>query len=129
MFTKKGPPRLDPFQMMVIQLDEIAGRLADQTAQGSMRSKSFTVSTDWYPLIAGWSAVTIYNDGTASVYVRLRNEQGQDTPWAEGEAPLKSGENLAIDLRGKKQASEEGAPTIWFICQSGTAAMRVFQVL
>lgn len=124
-----APPRLTPDQMIVYYLDEIAGRLSDQISQGLMNSKFFTVGTEWYPLIAGWSSITIFNDGDADVYPRLRNDTGQDMPWAEGEAPLKKGENLAIDLRGKKQASEEGSPALWFICQAGTAAIRVFQVI
>ncbi|GAJ10369.1 unnamed protein product, partial [marine sediment metagenome] len=109
-----GPERLTPFQMMVTQLDEIAGRLADQVSSGAMNSKAFTVGTDWYPMIGGWASVTIFNDGAADVYVRLRNDTGQDTPWAEGEAPLKSGESLNIDLHGKKHKAEEGVPALWF---------------
>lgn len=129
MSTNRAPPRLTPDQMIVYYLDEIAGRLADQVAQGLLSSKTFTVGTDWYPLIVGWSSCTIYNDSDADVYVRLHNDTGLDTPWAEGEAPLKSGENLSIDLRGKKPKTEEGTPPIWFICETGTANMRIFQVM
>lgn len=129
MSTRDAPPRLSPEQMQIVLLDEIAGRLADQISKGLMNSKSFTVGTDWYPLIGGWVSATIYNDGDADVYIRLRNETGQDTPWAEGEAPLKKGENLSLDLSGKKHKTEEGTPTIWLICQAGTADIRVFQVI
>lgn len=129
MSTRDAPPRLSPDQIMVYYLDEIAGRLADLIAQGSLSSKAFVVDTSWYPLATGWSSCTIYNDGDADVYVRLRNDAGLDTPWAEGEAPLKSGENLSIDLRGKKSKAEEGTPSIWFVCKEGTANMRIFQVI
>lgn len=128
MSTKEAPPRLSPEQLMVVTLDEIAGRLADQAAKGVLASKNFTIGTRWYPLIHGWISCTIYNDGPDDIYIRLRNDEGKDTPWAEGEAPLKSGENLILDLGARKQKTEDGAPTIWFICKAGTATIRIFQL-
>jgi len=127
MSTKEAPPRLTPEQMMVVYLDEISGRLADQIAKGQLSSKSFTVGTDWYPLVTGWMSVTIYNDGAADLYIRLNDNIG--LPWEEGEAPLKSDENLVIDLKGRKPKVEGSSPVIWLICKAGTAAVRIFNLL
>lgn len=142
MVNRKAPPRLPPEQLMVVYLDEIASRLADQAAEGKLQSKSFTVGTNWYTLETAWMAVTIFNDGDNDVYIRL--DDMSTYPWQEGEAPLKANENIRIDLgargypgippeqeEGKPRVLplRHGSPVLCFICQSGSAAVRVFRVV
>ena len=61
-------------------------------------------------------------------------------PWDFGEAPVKKGESLALDLKARlyKPRVPEGAivaplragsPVLCFICQSGTADVRVFRLV
>jgi len=128
--------------MVVIKLFEIADRLADQAADGTLNSRSLTVGTTWQTLETAWLAATIFNDGDANVYIHL--DDVHTTPWSVGEAPLKKGEQISIDLRAKGHKpppSEEpeegkprvaplryGSPVLSFICQTGTAAIRVFRL-
>lgn len=142
MKSTKVPPRLTPEQMMVVLLDEIAGRLEDQAAIGVFASKKFTVGTNWYTLETAWLACTIYNDGESDIYIHL--DDMSTSPWTEGEAPLKSGESISIDLvaRGHPPLPQEeeegkprviplrrGSPLLCFICQTGTATVRVFRLV
>lgn len=135
---RQAPPRLSPDQMMVYYLDEIAGRLADQAGEGKLESKQFTVATTWYILETAWTAATIYNDGDSDVYIRL--DDMSSNPWEEGEAPLKKGESLPLRMGARlhKPLPQEGdsfaiplrsgSPLLCFICQTGTATVRVFKL-
>lgn len=139
---RKPPPQLSG-DLTVIKLFEIADRLADQAALGVLNSKSFTVGTTWYTLETAWLSCTIFNDGDSDVYIRL--DDMSTSPWQMGEAPLKKGEQISIDLKArghKPPPSEEeeeegkprvrplrfGSPILCFICQSGTADVRVFRL-
>ena len=118
-------------EVMVQKLFEIADRMADQAAKGVLRSQSFTVGTEWFSIIGAWLSCTIYNNGSSDVYLRLGDDLA-GRPWELGEAPLKSGESMNIDLVAKTHDPERGrvsSPTIWFICQTGTATMRIFKVM
>ena len=142
MFTREAPPRLSPEQMMVVLLDEIAGRLEDQAIKGVLDSREFTVGTTWYTMLeTAWVSCTIYNDGDSDVYIRL--DDMSTSPWQQGEAPLKSGESISIDLKamGHKPLPPEqeegkprvlpvrqGSPILCFICRTGTATVRVFKL-
>lgn len=128
MSTDGAPPRLSPEQMQIVLLDEIAARLQDLTAKGQLSSYSVTVGTSWHPIIGGWISSTLFNDGDSDVYVRLRNDVGKGSPWEEGEAPVKKGEHINIDLKGRKVKTEGGVPEVWLICQTGTASVRIFQL-
>jgi len=129
--------------MVVIKLFEIADRLADQAADGVLNSRSLTIGTEWRTLETAWLAATVFNDGDADVYIHL--DDVHTTPWSVGEAPLKKGEQIAIDLRAKGHKSlpseepkeegrprvapvRQGSPILSFICQSGTATIRVFRL-
>lgn len=134
MFGKLKQP-LD--ELVIQKLFEIADRLADQATQGKLASDEFTVGTEWCPVIGGWLNATIYNDGASDVYIRLEDLSG-DKPWAMREAPLKSGESLVLDLEARPHRLMDdpvagvvklGSPTIWLICQSGTATVRVFRLI
>lgn len=129
--------------LVVIKLFEIADRLADQAAIGVLSSKQFSVGTTWYTLETAWLAATIFNDGDSDIYIHL--DDMSTSPWAEGEAPLKKGEQIAIDLRarghppppsdepeeeGKSRVAplRHGSPLLYFICKTGTATVRAFRL-
>lgn len=139
---RKPPPQLSG-DMVVIKLFEIADRLADQAALGILNSKSFTVGTTWYTLETAWLSCTIFNDGDSDIYIRL--DDMSTSPWQMGEAPLKKGEQISIDLKARGHAppaAEEpkeegkprvaplrhGSPLLCFICQSSTATVRAFRL-
>lgn len=97
-------------------------------AKGLLYSKNFTVGTNWLPIIAGWMSCTIYNDGNADVYIRL-NDNADPKPWENGEAPLRDGESITLDLEARKPKEEGGSPVIWLICKTSTADIRIFSLL
>lgn len=137
MFGKKPPPQLSS-DLQIILLDEIAKRLADQAAEGVFSSRQLPVNTTWLTMLeTSWLAATIFNDGEADVYLRL--DDMSTLPWEMGEAPLKKGESIRLDLKAKlyKPLAPDGAvvkplrsgsPVLCFICQSGTADVRVFRL-
>lgn len=131
---------------MVAKLYEIADRMADQVATGEIIPQSVTVTTEWTSVVGAWIACDIYVDsGSSDVYVRLVSfNRGTlaDRPWEIGEAPLKAGEHLPIrlgartysrhevlTLEGMKEEVTPESPTIWMICQSGTATVRIFKLV
>lgn len=135
------PPRQEPERLtdtnILILLDEIAKRLADRGAEGILKSKVVKVGTTWITLETGWLSCTIYNDGASDVYIKLDDMSRR--PWEEGEAPLKEGESLTLDLvsqQYKPQTSLEdvvkplrfGSPLICLICKTKTATVRVFKL-
>ena len=140
MKSTKAPPRLTPEQMMVALLDEIAGRLEDQAAKGVLGSRTFTVGTSWVTLETAWQSCTIYNDGTSDIYIHL--DDVHTIPWQVGEAPLKANESISMDLKARAykdrveqveglpevQPVRQGSPVLSFICQTGTATVRVFKL-
>ena len=126
--------RLDPQQLVVLKLFEIADRLADQVAIGIVRSETITVGTEWTAVVGAWVSATIYNDGTSDIYVRMVAPEFGDLsgrPWEDGEAPLKSGDGLPLDLRGRSYKVDGGkySPTIWMICKTGSASVRIFKLI
>lgn len=137
MFFRKQPPPQLASDLMVIKLFEIADRLADQVPEGKLTSYSFTIGTDWKSIQPAWLSATIFNDGEADVYVRL--DDMSTNPWEMGEAPLKKGEKIILDLKAKlyKPVVQDdaivkplraGSPVLCFICQSGNADIRVFRL-
>ncbi|TEU15202.1 MAG: hypothetical protein E3J25_04060 [Anaerolineales bacterium] len=139
-----APRRLEPWQPITAKLYEIADRIADQAASGQMSTETITVGTEWTAVVGNWVACDLYVDsGSADVYVRLVGETGslEGRPWQTGEAPLRSGEHLPVRLGARKYSVREvltmeglkeeivaESPTIWMICQAGTATVRVFKL-
>lgn len=145
---QRRPPQPLSGDLVVIYLRELCDRMADQAAQGVFASKSFSVTTTWYTLEIAWLRCTIFNDGDSDVYIRL--DDMSTSPWQMGEAPLKKGEQVSIDLHAKqyppqmptleeevKEGKEgvprvaplrHGAPLLCFICQTGSATVRVFRL-
>lgn len=126
--------RLDPQQLIVQKLFEIADRLADQVAIGIIRSETITVGTSWTAVVGAWFSATIYNDGDSDIYMRLVTPEVGDLsgrPWEDGEAPLKKSESLAMDLKGRGYKVNGGkySPTIWMICKTDSAIVRVFKLI
>jgi hypothetical protein len=145
MSIEPGPPRLRPDQLMVAKLFEIADRLADQGALGHLTTKTITVGTEWTEIVGAWLACDLYVDpGSSDVYVRLITEESGDLserPWETGEAPLRAGEHLPIrlgartymrrqvlTLEGMQEEVIQASPSVWMICQAGTATVRVFKL-
>lgn len=133
----QGPPQLGS-DLVVIKLFEIADRLADQVAEGHLTSRKLSVGTSWVTLETAWLSATIFNDGEADIYMRL--DDMSTLPWQEGEAPLKTGESILVSMKAKVykpppnpdgsivQPLRGGSPVMCFICQSGTAEVRVFRL-
>lgn len=140
MFQRKIPGRLTDINALIL-LDEIAKRLADLGSEGVMKSKIVTVGTTWYQEIGAWKSCHIYNGGPDDIYIRL--DDMSTSPWAEGEAPLRANEDIAIDIkmRGYKPQAMEGpagvrvlplrmgSPVICLICKTGSAEVRIFKLV
>ena len=101
-------------------LDEIAGRLGDlydllarRAPEGVIYPIPFTASTVATRIVLIFSA-TIYNDGTADIYI-LDSDRVIDR-----DTPLKSGESLSIDHK------ERGQYVHYIKTLSGTATIRIF---
>jgi len=117
---------IPPYYDLIVQaLFEIKDRLADQSANGVLVPTTHTIGTNWESITGNWMSCTIYNDGDADVYIRTEDRMHLGNPWDNNEAPLKKGESLILDLEARKVA----APTLWFICQSGTATIRLFKMI
>ena len=112
-FWKEAPPRLEPMQIMVMQLDEIAGRLRDTQAQGILDSKVLTVSDTWVPIHeAAFLSVDIYNDGdpnnldadggNGEVDLYLSLGDNSYDPVEEGKAPLKRRNLLTFNFHARR---------------------------
>lgn len=110
---RQAPPRLEPLQLMVIQLDEICGRLRDQQAQGILDSRVLTVSDSWTSIHqAAFLSADIYNDGDptnldadgANGEVDLYISLGDNSynPVEEGKAPLKRRNHLTFDFQARR---------------------------
>lgn len=134
---RKKPERFTDANV-IMKLDEIAKRLADRGAEGILQSRAIKVGTKWVTMLqTSWLSCTIYNDGESDIYIRL--DDMSTIPWGEGEAPLKKGESITLDLvsqQYKPQTSPDdivkplryGSPLICLICKTGTATVRVFKL-
>ena len=132
-----APDRKVPWGFLLAKVAEVADRLADQASEGLLASKVIAVGTDWTPAFGGWLSASIHNDGDSDVYIRLDETSGPK-PWVLGEAPIKKGEPLKLDLRarphrlrkeGPAGTIDYGSPTIYLICQTGSASVRVFRLM
>ncbi len=119
---------------MLVKLDEIAKRLEDLGAVGVLNTETRIVGTSWRELLIGaWKSVDIWNDGDANLYIRIGHPL--DTlPWDVNEAPIKKSEHIKLDMDVRKWqidpvTREGGPPSIWAICESGTASVRVFKFI
>ena len=116
-------PKVTPEVMMIVYLDEIAGRLAELqdalteiTAEGYLQSVKLNVSDS--PVRFPFSAkhFSLYNDGASAVYVL-----GHDGKPLSRDAELNKSGHLNIDFQTKRSRS------FWFVCSSGgSATVRVF---
>lgn len=131
-----GPPRNAPWGPLIQKVYEIADRLADQASEGLLASKVVAVGTNWTPAFGGWLSAIIINDGPSDIYPRLDETSGPK-PWELGEAPLREGESLPLDLKARPHRLRKegvagtidyGSPTIYLICQTGTASVRVWRL-
>ena len=111
-----------PEVLLFITLDEIAGRLgelqqhfSDMVADGLFETKTFTVGTEDVEVNHTFLGFSLFNDGTADIYVV--NERGRNI--TNNDAPLVSGEKLSVDLKKKKHR------VFWLKTLSGTATVRM----
>lgn len=132
LLRKKAPEKLrvPPEAFLAVQLDEIAGRLADiheaiqrQVPEGLKEEVEVEVEgTTLVPVRARiikppYFRASVFNDGPDNVYVLLNKEKAE----AYRQSPLKEGDKLDIDTtEGKIHA-------LFFACESEdkTASIRV----
>ena len=117
-----GPPRLEPDQLIVIKLFEIADRLADQAAEGYLTSGTVTVGTDTKEVIGAMLSISFHSDGPNDVYIWTQ-EPPTRKPWLVGDAPLKSGEDLSTDFRSKT------GNVVYLRCETGTCTLRYWKLV
>jgi len=118
-------PKVTPELMMIVYLDEIAGRLAElqeqmasMTADGYLNSAVYAVTDE--PVRVAFVAMylSLHNDGPDEVY--LLNAKGK--PMVT-DACIKRGGEVKIDLKTKRQI------TYYLVCNSGeTASVRFYFV-
>ena len=116
-------PKVTPEVMMIVYLDEIAGRLAELqdaltevTAEGFLSGKSISVTDNpvRIPIVA--RHLSLYNDGADSIYIL----QLKGKPLA-GDAEIKKNGQFSLDFQTRK------ARNFYLVCASGeTATVRVF---
>ena len=108
-----APPEIVKLFEIADRLGEVHEQLVQQTPEGKLYDIPFTASTIGTEIVILFAA-TIYNDGDADIYLldSDRNISPQD-------APLKSGENLAVDFK------KRGQYTYWIKTITGTATGRI----
>ena len=116
-------PKVTPEVMMIVYLDEIAGRLAelqDQlaevTAEGFLNGRAISVTDNpvHIPIVA--RHLSVQNDGADSIYML----QYKGKPLS-GDAEIKKNGSLNLDFQTRKRRS------FYFVCASGeTATVRIF---
>ena len=121
----KNMPQVTPEVMMIVYLDEIAGRLAElqaqmasMTAEGYLHSAVYAATDE--PIGVAFVAMylSLHNDGPNEVY--LLNARGK--PMVT-DACIKRGGELKIDLKTKRQV------TYYLVCNTGeTASVRFYFV-
>lgn len=122
MAKPEGPPRLEPFQVMVQKLFEICDRMADRTPDGPIRSGVIPVTDKVNTIVGSILHIDFHSDGPDDVYI-WSNENQFRIPWQEGDAPLKDGESLPIDFEKKT------GNVIYLICKAGkTASIRYWKI-
>lgn len=113
--SKVSPQILEAITSIEIseKLSAILRRIDQQVPEGKVYSIPVAATTAGVMIVILFGA-TIYNDGTADVYIldSDRNIGAQDVP-------LKSGENLAVDFRTR------GQYTHWVKTLAGTATVRI----
>ena len=115
-------PKVTPEMMMIVYLDEIAGRLAelqdtlsDFMAEGNLNSSIYSVTDNPVKIPTVCSNLSLHNDGANFAY--LLSDKGK--PMSE--APIRSGGDLSLDFKTKKLR------IFYLVCNSGeTASVRVF---
>lgn len=117
-------PKVTPEVMMIVYLDEIAGRLAELqeqlaavTSEGRLESYELNITGSPTRLPIYARHISIHNDGTNDVYILP--ERG--TPISGSEAPIKKSGQVSLDLQTRRPRS------FWLVCNSGeTATVRIF---
>ena len=116
-------PKVTPEIMMIVYLDEIAGRLAELqeqlaevTAEGYFQGNEHPVTDNPSPVYILAKGMTIHNDGTNSVY--MLSHKGKPL---SNDAEIKKNEELDLDFGTRRRR------TFYLVCASGeTAAVRIF---
>jgi len=115
-------PKVTPEMMMIVYLDEIAGRLAELQdtwseflAEGDLQSRKYSVTDSPTRIFVNASYLSLHNDGSDSIY--LLTEKGQPL----GESEIKKNGSLNLDFKTKK------VRMFHLVCASGeTATVRTF---
>ena len=116
-------PKVTPEVMMIVYLDEIAGRLADMqdkleeiTSEGFLEGKQISVTDNpvFIPVFA--RHFSLHNAGTDSIYLL----QLKAKPLSN-DAPIVKDGQINLDFQTKKRRG------FWLVCGSGeTATVRIF---
>ena len=116
--------KVTPEIMMIIYLDEIAGRLGELQEklipQGNLQPHTLSV-TDSPQSIGGqdWMSATLYNDGDYDVYLFDQYQM----PRVGYDAPIKNGEGINIDFRSRVGTGK------FIVCAPGeSATVRIFRM-
>ena len=116
-------PKVTPEVMMIVYLDEIAGRLselqdtlAEVTAEGVLQGVSLTVRDEpmLFPIVA--RHFSLKNDGSSSIYLL----QNKGKPLSR-DAEIKDKGEINLDFGTRRQRD------FYLVCSSGeTATVRIF---
>ena len=115
-------PKVTPEVMMIVYLDEIAGRLAELqdalaeiTAEGYLKSATLPVTEEPTRVPIYARHFSLYNNGTNSIYIL----QHDGKPLKEAE--IKKDGHFNLDFQTKRHRD------FWIVCASGgTATVRIF---
>jgi len=119
-----GPPRLDPQQLIVAKLFEIADALALREPKGVFESEEIYVTDKWTEVSFGPSiSTTLMNNGSDDVYIRMIDREHaegdpgpNELPWVRKQAPIKKGQTFPINVVTLK------AVRMWLICKPNETA-------
>ena len=108
-------PKVTPEVMMIVYLDEIAGRLGElyelqekQTAEGWLRSGSHSVSEEPLKFVVAGRYMSLHNEGANPFYLMQRKGK----PIA-GEAPIRAAGEFNLDM------GTRGVRSFWMVCDAG----------
>jgi len=119
-----GPPRLDPQQLIVAKLFEIADALALREPKGVFDSEVINVTDKWTEVSYGPSiSCSLMNNGSDDVYIRMIDREHaegdpgpNELPWVRNQAPIKKGQTFPINVVTLK------AVRMWLICKPNETA-------
>ena len=111
-------PQVTPEVMMIVYLDEIAGRQAELleefsklTTDGELKSYVFNITDKPFLFVFIAKQITLHNNGTDAIYILPRKGKPSG-----GEASISRNGELSLDMNIRRSRK------FWLVCDTGQTA-------